>query len=255
MPSMCAVSARVSRIGSGVTVESRRERSLVKGLGASAHRYEMSAEQVILLHGLGHGGAIAALAWIAARPGGPTGDWHAARSWLMPALPTNTATAVACTFWVLALAGFVAAALALAGLLVPVDALKPLALGSAIVSLAGIGHFLGTWPAFNTLAAIAVNVAVLVALLRCPASRSGHRGASSSETYQMQATRGRRRQGDHLPQPRCHMSPALVELRYRQSRRPGTLPGSRLRIIATLAIANQATQVSWAMYVIQPLAE
>ena len=53
---------------------------------------------VLLLHGL----AIAALAWIAARPGGPTGDWHAARSWLMPALPADTATAVACTFWALA---------------------------------------------------------------------------------------------------------------------------------------------------------
>jgi len=60
----------------------------------------------------------------------------------------------------------VATALALAGLVVPVDTLRPLALVSAVVSLAGIGLFLGTWPAFNTLAAIAVNVAVLVALLR-----------------------------------------------------------------------------------------
>ncbi len=84
----------------------------------------------------------------------------------MPALSADTATAAACTFWAIALVGFVAAALALAGLLVPVDALKPLALGSAIVSLAGIGLFLGTWPAFNTLAAIAVNAAVLVAVLR-----------------------------------------------------------------------------------------
>jgi hypothetical protein len=121
---------------------------------------------VLLLHGLGHGGAIAALVWIAARPGGPTGDWHAARSRLMPSLPADTATAVACTFWALALVGFVAAALALAGIAVSVDALTPLALASAIVSLAGICLFLGTWPAFNTLAAITVNVAVLVALLR-----------------------------------------------------------------------------------------
>ena len=82
------------------------------------------------------------------------------------ALPADTANAVACTFWALALAGFVAAGLALAGVAVPVDALRPLALVSAIVSLAGIGLFLGTWPTFNTLAAIAVNVAVLVALLR-----------------------------------------------------------------------------------------
>jgi hypothetical protein len=121
---------------------------------------------VLLLHGLGHGGAIAALAWIAARPGGPTGDWHAARSWLLSGLSPDAATAVACTFWALSLAGFVAAGLALAGILVPADALRPLALVSAIVSLAGIGLFLGTWPAFNTVAAIAVNVGVLVALLR-----------------------------------------------------------------------------------------
>jgi hypothetical protein len=121
---------------------------------------------VLLLHGLGHGGAIAALAWIAARPGGPTGDWHAARSWLLTGLSSDAATAVACTFWGLALAGFVAAGLALAGVVVPADALRPLALGSALVSMAGIGVFLGTWPAFNTLAAIAVNVVVIVAILR-----------------------------------------------------------------------------------------
>lgn len=127
---------------------------------------EAALPAVLLLHGLGHGGAIAALAWIAARPGGPTGDWHAARSWLMPALSADAATAVACTFWALALVGFVAAALSLAGVVVPAGTLRPLALGSAVVSLAGIGLFLGTWPAFNTLAAIAVNVAVLVALLR-----------------------------------------------------------------------------------------
>jgi hypothetical protein len=35
----------------------------------------------------------------------------------------------------------------------------------------------------------------------------------------------------------------------------GHTPVSRLRSIATLANANQATQVSWAMYVTQPLAE
>jgi hypothetical protein len=121
---------------------------------------------VLLLHGLGHGGAIGALAWMAARPGDPTGGWHAARTWLVPSLAPSTATALACTFWALALAGFVLAALALAGLVVPVDALRPLALGAALLSLAGIVLFLGTWPAFNTVAAIVVNLAVLVALLR-----------------------------------------------------------------------------------------
>lgn len=36
---------------------------------------------------------------------------------------------------------------------------------SAIVSMLGIMLFIGTWPTFNTLAALGVNVAVLVALL------------------------------------------------------------------------------------------
>lgn len=119
---------------------------------------------VLFLHGLGHGGAIAALAWIAAWPNGPTGDWHAARSWLLSGLPPTGATVIACTFWAVALLGFVAAALALAGVLVPGGAVRPLATASAIVSLVGIGLFLGTWPPFNTIAAVVVNVGVLVAL-------------------------------------------------------------------------------------------
>jgi hypothetical protein len=41
----------------------------------------------------------------------------------------------------------------------------PLAIGSAIVSAAGIVLFFGNWPLFNTLAALGVNVTVLVALV------------------------------------------------------------------------------------------
>ena len=41
---------------------------------------------VLLLHGLGHGGAIGALIWIGRRPGTDTGGWRAARSWLFPSL-------------------------------------------------------------------------------------------------------------------------------------------------------------------------
>jgi hypothetical protein len=121
---------------------------------------------VLLLHGLGHGGAIAALAWIAARPSGPTGGWRAARSWLFSGLPPRSATALACTFWAVALLGFVAAALALAGVVVPAEATRPLELGSAIATHAGIGLFAGPWPAFNTIAAVIVNAGVLVAVAR-----------------------------------------------------------------------------------------
>ena len=60
----------------------------------------------LLVHGLGHGGALGALMWIGARPGTDTGGWLAARSWLVPSLPASTATTVASSFWILSLIGF-----------------------------------------------------------------------------------------------------------------------------------------------------
>lgn len=120
---------------------------------------------ILLLHGLGHGGALGALIWIKFRPGDNTGAWLAARSWLLPSLPAATATAVASVFWVLSLIGFVAAALSFWGILVPGDAWRQLAVASATVSILGIVLFFGTWPTFNTIAALTVNIAVLVTQL------------------------------------------------------------------------------------------
>lgn len=119
----------------------------------------------LALHGLGHGGALGALIWIGARPGSDTGGWRAARSWLATGLPASTATTVASTFWIVSLIGFVAAALAFSGIVIPGEAWRPLAVVSALVSMVGIVLFWGTWPLFNTFAALAMNVAVLVALL------------------------------------------------------------------------------------------
>jgi hypothetical protein len=119
----------------------------------------------LALHGLGHGGALGALIWIGARPGSDTGAWHAARTWLATGLPATTATTLASAFWIVSLIGFVAAALGFWGIVVPAEAWRPLAVVSAVVSLVGIVAFFGTWPMFNTLAALAVNVAVLVALV------------------------------------------------------------------------------------------
>ena len=125
---------------------------------------KLIAAAVLLLHGLGHGGALGALAWIRLRPGTPTGAWHAAQSWLLP-LSTDTASSVAGAFWIASLVGFVIAAMSFWGVLVPEGVWRPLAVASAVVSIAGIALFFGTWPMFNTLAALAVNVAVLVAVL------------------------------------------------------------------------------------------
>lgn len=119
----------------------------------------------LMIHGLGHGGAFGALMWISMRPGDPTGGWHAARSWMLPALPAAAATAVASGFWIVSMVGFVAAALSFWGIVLPTDWWRVIALASAVVSLTGIILFFGTWPPFNTIAALAVNAAVLVSLL------------------------------------------------------------------------------------------
>lgn len=117
---------------------------------------------VLVLHGLGHGGALGALLWLRAAPGGPTGGWSAARSWLFPALRSPDASNIAMAFWIVVMVGFVLAALSFWGVLLPGDIWRQLAVASALVSLTGMIVFFGTWPAFNWTASLAVNVAVLV---------------------------------------------------------------------------------------------
>jgi hypothetical protein len=126
----------------------------------------------LLVHGFGHGGALGALVWLWRFPASDTGGWRAARSWALPSLSAPAATVLACAFWVVALVGFVAAALSFWDILLPGAAYHTLAAVTAVVSSLGIVLFLGTWPAFNTLAALAMNVVVLAALLwlRWPAS-------------------------------------------------------------------------------------
>jgi hypothetical protein len=120
---------------------------------------------VLLLHGLGHGGAFGALIWIGRRGGKAAAPWRAARSWLIPTLSARAATIVASIFWILSLIGFVAAALSFWGILVPGEVWRQLAVASAIVSFVGIVLFFGIWPTFNMLAALGVNVTVLVTQL------------------------------------------------------------------------------------------
>lgn len=120
---------------------------------------------VLGVHGLGHGGALGALIWLRFRPADATGGWLAAKSWLLPSLPASAATNVASAFWIVAMCGFVAAALSFVDVIVPGEAWRGLALGSSIVSLVGMALFFGTWPVFNTVAALGVNIAVLVTQL------------------------------------------------------------------------------------------
>ena len=122
---------------------------------------------VLMVHALGHGGALGALLWrsLASSAAADQAGWLAPRSWLYPSLPTQTATTAASAFWILSMVGFVAAAISFWGILGSGETWRLLAIGSAIVSLVGITLFFGTWPPFNTFAALAVNVAVLVTQL------------------------------------------------------------------------------------------
>ena len=61
----------------------------------SEEMIKLIAAGVLLVHGLGHGGALGALAWIRIYPGTPTGGWLAARSWLVPSLVGDAATTIA----------------------------------------------------------------------------------------------------------------------------------------------------------------
>jgi len=120
---------------------------------------------VLLLHGLGHIGALVAIAVNWSSRGTATGAWLPARSWLFPSLSPQAAKAVASAFWILSTIGFVAASMSFWGIVLPSDAWRQLALASSVVSALGITLFLGTWPAFNTIAALAVNIAVLITQL------------------------------------------------------------------------------------------
>jgi hypothetical protein len=120
---------------------------------------------VLLVHGVAHVGPIGRYIWIKARPGENTSRWRRARSWLIPSLPPTVAAVVASVFWLICIIGFVSAALSFWGIVFPADVWRELAVASAIVSTAGIVLFFGTWPLFNTIAALGVNITVLVTQL------------------------------------------------------------------------------------------
>jgi len=115
---------------------------------------------VLLVHGLGHVGSLVAM--LTYYRGSKTGPWDSSRTWIMPSLSPPAARMVAGVFWALSLVGFVVAAASFWGISVPGGyTWRQLALGSALISTTGMFLFIGTWPVLNTLAALAVNIAVL----------------------------------------------------------------------------------------------
>ena len=117
---------------------------------------------VLLVHGIGH-----IMAFLPALNITSTDKWHH-RSWLLtPLIGDNASRVISIILFGAAFFGFIAAALALFGWLVPHEMWRTLSVYSAVISLAALSLF---WNSFvslfpNKIGAIAVNIAVLVSLL------------------------------------------------------------------------------------------
>jgi len=72
---------------------------------------------------------------------------------------------ISSTFWILTAVGFVASSLGCLGILETEQWRRPSAVVLAGVSLPGLILVWNTWPAFNTVGALAMNVAVLATQL------------------------------------------------------------------------------------------
>jgi hypothetical protein len=115
---------------------------------------------VLLAHGIGHSLGLLGMFKIASVNPAWNGD-----SWLLtgPAGPTVT-QGVGVVLWTMSMIGFVALAGIVFGWL-PESWWVPLAVVSSVASLAGVLLFPVAFPTVSTIGAVAVDVAVLVAVL------------------------------------------------------------------------------------------
>ena len=117
---------------------------------------------VFFVHGIGHTMGLLPIMGVAS-----TETWTADSRLLSGILGDSVSRVIGFILFLLAFLGFVAAALAVMGWLVPHEMWRTLAVWSAVISLVAIVLF---WNAFvalfpNKIGAIAVDVATLVALL------------------------------------------------------------------------------------------
>lgn len=115
---------------------------------------------VLLAHGIGHSMGLLQIFKVASVNPQWNGD-----SWLLTGTLGTTATqAVGGVLWTAAIIGFAAVAATVVGWL-PAAWFQPLAVGSAVASLAGLLLFPVAFPTFSTIGALVVDVAVLAATI------------------------------------------------------------------------------------------
>jgi hypothetical protein len=115
---------------------------------------------VLLAHGIGHSMGLLQIFKVAT----VNPDWHG-DSWLLTGAAGTTATqVVGGLLWAAAIVGFTAVAATILGWL-PVSWFAPLAVGSALISLVGVALFPIAFPVFSTIGAVAVDLAVVAAVV------------------------------------------------------------------------------------------
>jgi len=115
---------------------------------------------VLLSHGIGHSMGLLQVFKVATVNPQWNGD-----SWLLTGPAGLTVThIIAVSVWTLAIVGFAALGAVVLGWL-PEAWFAPLAVGSSVVSLAGLLLFPAAFPVFSTIGALVANVVVLVAVL------------------------------------------------------------------------------------------
>lgn len=126
---------------------------------------------VLLLHGIAHFRPTFALLGFAA--GNAPGKALPLSTWLSSFLPLRVVAWTGCGLWLVVTLGFIGSALSFWGVLIPGESWRSLATLSAFFSMIAIALFSFTWPGANSkresaldvLIALAVNFAVLVALV------------------------------------------------------------------------------------------
>ncbi len=115
---------------------------------------------VLAAHGIGHSMGIIQLFKVAT----VNPAWHG-DSWILSGMAGPGVTqAVGTVLWTVALVGFVGVGAVVMGWL-PAEWWQPLAIGSSLVSLVGVLFFPIAFPTFSTIGAVAVDVAVMAAVL------------------------------------------------------------------------------------------
>jgi hypothetical protein len=115
---------------------------------------------VLLAHGIGHSMGMLQVFKVATVNPSWNGD-----SWLLTGVVGTTVTqVVGSVLWIVAIVGFTALAGSVMGWL-PAGWFQPLAVGSAVASLAGLLLFPLAFPTFSTIGALVIDVLVLAATI------------------------------------------------------------------------------------------